>query len=214
MKFQCWQVGNRIVQIVQIKTQVSILLVLMSLVGCVHRASSSTQCYPTVAFDHQNRLSHLNDWSFQGHMHYRRYGHQEHDLPLIWTMHNATYRIILSLPMTWLKVKINGQDQSASITLPNDQIIKTDNLERWMQHHIHWSLPISWLGEWLKGKQLAFGEKQFKSHLLAMNHARPWMAKFSNYHCVKGIALPYHMIIKSSTISVDLNITHWQINAV
>lgn len=159
----------------------------------------------------KTRLEALESWQASGKVGIRT-PEQSESANLDWTQSSERYRLSVSGP--WGAARNTLEGGPDGVTLANgDGTFEASTPEALMQQQLGWSLPVSSLDDWVRGRpdpDRTFDIRHDERGFPAMLEQNGWQIEYRDWSLADGLWLPRRMVMTYEDIRTTLIIHRWQ----
>lgn len=161
---------------------------------------------------HQQQLSRLGGWSFNGRIAVRDAQNDGWSASLRWQQQGDHYDIQLSGALGQGAARIHGNGGSAVMEAAGEAPRLAPDPETLMQEQLGWHVPVRGLKYWLTGRPGPDGsdlEIVDGAGRLSRLEQDGWEVVYSRYQQVDGVELPSKLEMNNPHLRVRLVIDQW-----
>jgi outer membrane lipoprotein LolB len=199
----------------------ALLVLMLFLSGCSttsvissSRGKASDPALQKIWQQHRSQLQGIADWTLTGKLGLRS-PDKNGSARLSWQQRDQSYHIDFTDPLGRNSLQLVGNPDYATIRVPNQKPVTTDEPEALLFDNIGWMIPISELPHWILGYPAPDTPAVYNLNTegrLATLSQSGWYLEFLGYQQVGLLWLPKKISIEQDDIKLKFVISQWTVN--
>lgn len=198
------------------KRVVLLLLSSVILAGCSTKQAIVTpdKQEPLDWLQHAKSMQSINDWQANAKTSVK-IGNKAQRATMVWQQHDQAYQIDFSGPFGHSGPKLEGDAQSATLTIPKEAPISGPNISDLLQQRLGWKLPVNNAKYWILGipSPSSGSSVSLFNNRLAILEQDGWTINYSKYKQFGPHSLPTKILISRPNFDLLLVVYKWKFDS-